>query len=141
MPLRLVAGLAALALTGAAAAADGFDDRFLTCRAIGDPAARLACFDALPSPRPEFLAEFRGAGSKVTPAFDITSAALLSFTSDDAIFVAYLLDAQGAVVQNLHLGGATSGNFLIREPGRYSLQINASGGWHVELQASGGDQP
>lgn len=47
----------------------------------------------------------------------------------DAIFVVYLLDGTGAVVENLHQAGAGEGCFLTPHPGRYSLQINASRGW------------
>ncbi|WP_290686443.1 MULTISPECIES: hypothetical protein [unclassified Haematobacter] len=47
----------------------------------------------------------------------------------DAIFVIYLLDGTGAVVENLHQAGAGVGCFLTPHPGRYSLQINASRGW------------
>ncbi|MDQ1901498.1 hypothetical protein RAH32_13695 [Paracoccus sp. WLY502] len=59
---------------------------------------------------------------------------MLGFASDDAILVACLLDdATGAVVQNLDPGGAGTGHFLIETPGTCRVQVDASGGWRIQL--------
>ncbi len=103
------------------------------CRALSDDGARLACYDALPVPG---MAAFSGKGSGMAGPFTVTRPQMLGFQSDDAILVAYLLDdATGAVVQNLHHGGAGMGHFLIETPGTYRVQVNASGGWRIELSA------
>lgn len=123
MPGRLVI-LAALAVSVAHA-------DLPACRALPDDGARLACYDALPLPA---AMAFSGNGSGMAGPFTITAPRMLGFASDDAILVAYLLDdATGAVVQNLHHGGAGAGRFLIEAPGTYRVQVNASGGWRIEL--------
>lgn len=119
----------ALALTaGPAMALD-----LTACRTRSDPADRLACYDALAGRLP--AVEYRGAGNRVLPPFDITGPTRLVFESSDAIMVVYLLDDSGAVIQNLHQAGAGSGAFLIDAPGRYGLQVNASGGWVIRLES------
>lgn len=128
MPRRLVTGRLVI-LPGFLATAAHAD--LPACRALTDPAARLACYDALPlSP----TTAFQGQGSGMAGPFTITGPQTLEFESDDAILVAYLLDdATGSVVKNLHHGGAGAGHFLIEAPGRYRVQINASGGWRIRL--------
>lgn len=108
-------------------------DDLAACRALSNPAERLACYDALPLPG---ATAFQGKGSGMAGPFTITSPRMLEFESDDAILVAYLLDdATGSVVQNLHHGGAGAGHFLVERPGTYRLQVNASGGWRIRLSA------
>lgn len=102
------------------------------CRALPDAAARLACYDAL-SVRADL--ELEGKGSAVTGLFSVTEPRRLLFESDDAIMVLYLLNEAGAVVQNLHRAGAGFGQHLIEEPGTYRVQINATGGWFLRLEA------
>lgn len=104
------------------------------CRALSqDDGARLRCYDALDMRAPAF--HLAGHGSALSPPFEVEAHGRLVFESTDVIFVAYLLDAQGRVVQNLHHGGAGTGMFEIAAPGRYQVQINASGGWRVWLEA------
>ncbi len=135
MPVRLViAGYVLLATFAGAASGAPFAKAFQNCRSVEDEDTRLACFDALPAPDAEPELRFSGAGSGQTPFFQVRTRTRLVFSSDDAIFVAYLLDRHGAVVQNLHQAGAGDGEFVIDRPGRYRLQVNASGGWRVELQ-------
>ncbi len=132
MSVRLVI----LSLTGAVAifplTAAAFGSSFAACRAMQEDTARLACYDALPMPRTD-TAEFRGAGNGMAGPFDVTGPQMMRFRSDDAIFVAYLLDENGQVVQNLHHGGAGEGAFLIERPGTYRVQVNATGGWAITL--------
>lgn len=101
------------------------------CRTIPAPNDRLACYDALVTPEP--LARFSGKGSAVTAAFTLPAPARLNFASQDVVMVIYLLDDKGAVVQNLHRAGAGEGSFLIRKPGTYSIQVNATGSWQIEI--------
>ncbi len=125
MPGRLV--ILAAWLVGAAQA------DLPACRGLCDPAAQLACYDALPLAP---ATAFQGKGSGMAGPFTVTEPQMLGFESDDAILVAYLLDdATGAVVQNLHHGGAGTGHFLIDTPGTYRVQVNASGGWRIRLSA------
>lgn len=108
-------------------------DSLRACRGIAGASARLACYDALAPGGPEHA--FRGAGSAELPRFTITGPRLLRFTSDDAVMVLYLLNARGEVVKNLHRAGAGEGAFLIETPGEYSLQVNATGGWTIRVDA------
>ena len=59
----------------------------------------------------------------------------LRYRSQGVIFVLYVLNERGEVLQNLHLGGAGDGDYLIAEPGRYSLQIDGSARWQIWLEA------
>ncbi|MFT3689827.1 hypothetical protein [Paenirhodobacter sp.] len=132
MPVQLVI-LAALGLILAGPArAQALPEALKSCRAVEDTAARLDCYDTLVGALPEI--EFRGHGNTILPPFTARAGQMLRFDNSDAIFVAYLLDARGTVVQNLHQGGAGSGSFAIPAAGRYRLQINASGGWRVWLE-------
>lgn len=137
MPVQLVKrrniALALLLVQAAPAGAQDLTAGLMACRSHSGAAARLACYDALPLQA--VIRRFQGAGSQVTPSFDITAPTLLQFESMDAIMVIYLLDASGEVVQNLHQAGAGTGSFLMAQPGRYRLQINASGGWRISLEA------
>lgn len=102
------------------------------CRALSDDGARLACYDALPVPG---AVSFSGKGSGMAGPFTMSQPQMLGFESDDAVLVAYLLhDVTGAVVQNLHQGGAGMGHLLPdRDGGIYRVQVNASGGWRIQL--------
>lgn len=94
-------------------------------------ARRLACYDALKAPATGDL--FRGKGSGITPEFTVETPRLMRFDSADVIMVVYLLDEDGAVVQNLHRAGAGGGEHVIARPGRYHVQVNASGAWTVNI--------
>lgn len=130
MSLRLVVPFA-LALLPFGAGAGNLAVEFAKCRKKTEPDQRLLCYDNI---HHRMVGEvFQGKGSALTPEFNVTSPRLLSFESDDVVMVVYLLDEEGEVVRNLHRGGAGSGVHLIRTPGRYHLQINATGGWSVTL--------
>ncbi|MFC3569122.1 hypothetical protein [Paracoccus simplex] len=135
MPRGLVILAAATVLAGTPA--PGFDlaAALGACRAEADGTRRLACYDRLAARKP--AVEHRGAGNRVLPRFDLNGPTRLVFESMDAIMVVYLLDASGAVIQNLHQAGAGSGSFLIQGPGRYGIQVNASGGWLIRLEDPG----
>lgn len=136
MPGRLVTHgavcLIPLLLSAGIAAAQDQAADLLRCRAKTDAAMRLECYDALASRASATV--HRGAGSGIIPQFELGGPTRLVFESSDAIMVVYLLDETGAVIQNLHQAGAGSGSFMIDKPGRYSIQVNASGGWLVRLE-------
>jgi hypothetical protein len=131
MPGQLVAIVASLA--AASALAGDLAAGLRACRSESEAGPRLACYDAL-SAKPPIL-ELSGAGSAVTPVFAVAEPSLLRFESRDAIMVAYLLGPKGEVVQNLHHGGAGEGSFLIERAGAYRVQVNASGGWRIRVEA------
>ena len=138
MPRQLVMALGVAALagprTGALAGPAGARDlgqSVARCQAIASDSQRLACFDALAAPGA--IASFSGKGSGISQPFQIDAPARLNFSSQDVVMVIYLLDAAGAVVQNLHRAGAGDGTFLIRQPGRYSVQVNATGLWQIQI--------
>lgn len=129
MPRGLV--IAALLLAGPAAARD-LAAGLAECRALGDDPARLACFDRLATPGN--LREFTGSGNRILPPFRVDAPARMTFTNLDVVLVIYLLDERGEVVQNFHQPGAGQGAFLIRRPGIYGLQVNATGGWRIQVE-------
>ncbi|MFY9294409.1 MAG: hypothetical protein WAP03_27540 [Methylorubrum rhodinum] len=104
---------------------------FARCRAVEEEHARLACYDRLAlqlaPPR------FQGRLTLQTEPFEIGAPTLLRYESDGPIFVMYLKDAAGGIVQNLHIGGGGGASFLIERPGTYSLHINGSETWRIWL--------
>lgn len=131
MPRRLVSAALLACLPGIATASD-LAEGLRACRSLTTAAARLACYEALPAGAATLT--FSGHGSRITPGFQIDQPQRLRFENTDAVMVIYLLDAAGAVVQNLHQGGVGTGAFLIDEPGQYRVQINATGGWRIWLE-------
>lgn len=136
------AGLVALSLVAAASAAasdaaseNGVRAAFAKCRVLEDDRERVRCYDKLATllspPR------YQGRLTAQTEPFEITAPTLLRFESDGPIFVMYLKDAQGGIVQNLHIGGGGMATFLIEKPGTYSLQISGSETWRVWLDPAG----
>lgn len=130
---RLVTVLLAAIWPMAVAASDDLDADIGRCRTVADPVSRLACYDALADGLGAIT--FSGAGSYVTPAFQAHKGNRLFFENMDAVLVIYLLDADGAVVQNLHKGGAGSGSFVFETDGTFSIQIDATGRWKLRIDA------
>lgn len=101
------------------------------CRAVLADDDRLACYDTLArrivSPR------FEGRRNAVTEPFTIEQPHILRFYSEGVIFVLYVKDAAGNVIQNLHIGGGGEDSYRIEKPGTYSLQINGAEGWRIWL--------
>ncbi len=114
-----------------AAARDG--DGPLSCLSVAEKEARLSCYDRevrkLVAPR------FSGRLNKTTEPFDVERPTLLRYQSDGAIFILYLKSADGAVVQNLHIGGGGEATYLIEKPGTYFLDVNGSESWRIWLEA------
>ena len=130
MPRRLVSTAFCL-VAPFATMAQQLPEALAACRGIAENDQRLACYDAIPDGQNDLV--FSGSGSAVTPFFDVEDSRKMQFESQDVIMVLYLLDEQGQVVQNLHLGGASRSTYQIDVPGRYQLQVNASGGWRITL--------
>lgn len=106
-------------------------ETLLGCRAIGPTVERLACYDALA--RKQAPPRFQGSHNAVTEFFTLDHPHRLRFRSDGVIFVLYLMNDRGEVVQNLHIGGAGEDEFLIDKPGVYQLRINGAEGWRIWL--------
>lgn len=102
------------------------------CRNLDDAKARLACFDAaivkLNAPT------FEGRLGLTTEPFQISGPTQLRYQSDGVIFVLYLKDEHGNVLQNLHIGGGGEGTYIIASRGTYALQINGSESWRVWIE-------
>ncbi len=105
---------------------------FARCRAVVAPMARLACYDAmggkLEPPR------FQGSLADETPPFDVDRPTLLRYQSDGPVFVMYLKNGKGDVVQNLHIGGGGEATYRIAKPGIYSLQISGTDTWRIWVE-------
>lgn len=127
--------LAGHALSGGAGSADIAAEQLArdlqSCRAKADSGERLACYDDIAQRNAPPL-YYGKLGFKTKP-FTIDRPHLLRFRSDGVIFVLYLLDEKGDVVQNLHIGGGGEDTYLIEKPGTYSLQIDGSARWKIWL--------
>lgn len=106
--------------------------RMQHCRAMKKDQARLACYDEaavrLTKPR------FQGRLGLQTDKFELNSPHKLIYKSYGVIFVLYLKDADGNVLQNLHVGGGGEGSYSIKSPGTYSLKIHGSAAWAIWLE-------
>ena len=102
-----------------------------SCAAIEQNDKRLACFDALAAASSGV--SFAGFGNGSTDVFEITAPATLEYSSDDVVLIVYLRDDSGRLVQNLHLGGQGKAYYGIETPGRYRLQVDATGGWRMRV--------
>lgn len=115
---------------------DDQDTALTRCRQMVSDAPRLACYDALADGRQ--LArpppKFEGRHNLVTDKFVIDRPTILRFRSLGVIFVMYLKDDKGEVVQNLHIGGVGEDEYLIDTPGTYFLQINGAEEWQIWLE-------
>ncbi len=104
------------------------------CHRMKDVKARLLCFDNLA--RQNAPPRFAGKLGFKTKPFEINEPHILRYRSEGVIFVLYLFDAKGEVVQNLHIGGGGEDSFLIDKPGIYSLQIDGSATWKIWIDPS-----
>lgn len=105
---------------------------FAECKAMEGAEAKLACYERIGqrfSPP-----TFQGRLTLQTEPFDIDRPTLIRFESDGVIFVMYLKDERGDVVQNLHIGGGGASEYLVEKPGRYSLLINGAESWRVWIE-------
>jgi hypothetical protein len=126
--------MAAATLSGASiseAAADDSGAAMAACRSIADTAQRLGCYDAIAAKLS--APKFSGRLTATTERFTITSPHVLRYESDGPIFVMYLKNAAGEVVQNLHIGGGGQDRFVIETPGTYFLTVSGSETWRIWL--------
>lgn len=105
---------------------------FAECKATDGTEARLACYERIGQ---RFSAPtFQGRLTLQTELFEIDRPTLIRFESDGVIFVMYLKDERGDVVQNLHIGGGGASDYLVEKPGKYSLLINGAESWRVWIE-------
>lgn len=123
---------------GQAVEIEGLRRDFQACHAIADAKMRLPCYDAMVTKIEK--PTFEGKLSEELPFFKVDHATMLRYQSDGPIFVMYLKDEKGAIVQNLHIGGGGESTFLITKPGTYNLQVSGTDTWRVwvEPQAAPG---
>ena len=129
-------GLILVAMTAAlipvAAAGTDVVSALQLCRKMADPEARLACFDA--SARRFAPPTLKGRLGHVSEVFSLSGPHILRYRSHGVIFVLYLRDGAGNVLQNLHLGGRGEAEYRIEQPGEYSLKIDGSAAWEIWLE-------
>ncbi len=129
-PARSVLALALCCAAGSGLA-QTVTDTLLACRAVVSIVERLACYDALALKQAP--PRFQGSHNAVTELFTLDRPHRLRFRSDGVIFVLYLMNAAGEVIQNLHIGGAGEDDYLIDKPGAYQLRINGAEAWRIWL--------
>lgn len=102
------------------------------CRKISSDIKRLSCYDQASArfSKPTF----KGRLGMVTTNFDIHLPTNVRYQSHGVIFVLYLRDKDGNVLQNYHLGGRGEDKFLIKQPGQYSLKIHGSAAWKIWIE-------
>ena len=101
------------------------------CRFMKESSKRLSCFDELA--RRFAPPTYKGRLGTVTDNFNLKEPHLLRYRSQGVIFVLYLRDKDGNVLQNFHIGGGGEKEYLIKEPGIYSLKIHGSASWEIWL--------
>lgn len=131
-------GVATLAMMTSYPAADNASEAsrdttkaLAACHGLSDEKDRLKCYDAIAaqvSPP-----KFSGRLTATTERFTITAPHVLRYESDGPIFVMYLKNAAGDVLQNLHIGGGGQDRFVIEQPGTYFLTISGSETWRIWL--------
>jgi hypothetical protein len=103
-----------------------------SCLQLPTDAQRLTCYDRLA--RDNTPPDYAGKLGYTTEPFVIDHPQRVRFRSQGVIFVLYVLDHKGDVVQNLHLGGGGEGSYVIQEAGRYRLQIDGSAHWQIWIE-------
>lgn len=102
------------------------------CRKTSSEDERLSCYDALA--KKNAPPDYSGKHSFKTPTFILSRPHRLRYQSEGVIFVLYLLDDKGNVLQNLHIGGGGEDSFVIKNPGTYALHINGSKTWRIWIE-------
>lgn len=138
----LIVGLAAIPVTDLLAAEDqqvvtpkqmsSIVGELQACRRLEDGPRRLGCYDDMA--RRNAPPSFAGKLGMRTPPFELDRPHLLRFRSEGVIFVLYVFNADGEVIQNLHIGGGGEDSYLIEAAGTYSLQIDGSAEWRIWLE-------
>jgi len=102
------------------------------CYAQTNKGKRLACYDK--AAKKFVKPTYKGRLGMVTEPFVLTAPHRLRYRSHGVIFVLYLRDEKGRVLQNLHIGGGGEDEHLIKKPGTYSLKIHGSTSWEIWLE-------
>lgn len=131
------AALAVSAATASPATADRrFEEdmkrEFSVCRVMTEPGEKIACYDRLVDKLTP--PTFRGRLTLQTDVFEIDRPTRIRFESEGVIFVMYLKNERGEVLQNLHIGGGGEDSFVVDKAGKYSLLINGAEYWSVWLE-------
>lgn len=131
----LAGALSALCAAIASAAVGNGDEEMAAalrqCRLLQTEGERLKCYDAIAVKSSMPL--FSGRLTATTDRFTITAPHVLRYESDGPIFVMYLKNDAGDVLQNLHIGGGGQERYVIEQPGTYFLTISGSETWRVWL--------
>lgn len=107
------------------------------CRGILNADERLSCYDALADGGLRF--HQTGHGGAEFQHIDLAATDTLVFRNRDVVMVVTVLNAAQDVVQNLHIGGASTERFHARTEGAYNLQIDATGNWDLWVEATTAD--
>ena len=136
LPCRLMALALLLAAVPvwAAGKPDGAAAAVAACRAETDGGARLRCYDTIPLTAATGSTQWGGRNN--TDSFEVTTGggAQLLIEHGDAILVGSLKDANGTLLQNLHLAGPGRLAVALVEPGTYTVTISATGAWSARLE-------
>lgn len=125
----LVATLAVLGCAGASGIAE--------CRVVDDASARLACYDRLADQQAASL--FRsGFGNAPALQLNVSEGDILHLRNGDAALVATLMDPDGGVISNLHIGGPGTKTFAFDAMMSATLELSATGAWEVWLVSAEG---
>ena len=150
----VVLGAFAATLPWGALAADPVD--LAACHRLADANARLVCYDqmaladqlgaglagkAAPSGTPvlpEIIASYDGSGAQRTRPFVASGPWVLEYRVARAggVFYVSVEDAKtGSPVEQFSLGaeGTSAASYMPR-PGSYTLKINATGTWHIDIK-------
>lgn len=125
----LVATLAVLGCAGASEIAE--------CRVVDDASARLSCYDRLADQQAASL--FRsGFGNAPALQLNVSEGDVLHLRNGDAALVATLIDPDGGVISNLHIGGPGTETFAFDAMTSATLELSATGVWEVWLVSAEG---
>lgn len=120
----LVATLAVLGCAGASEIGQ--------CRVVEDDLTRLACYDRIADQQAASL--FRsGFGNAPALQLNVAEGDILHLRNGDAALVATLIDPDGGVISNLHIGGPGTKTFAFDAPVAATLELSATGAWEVWL--------
>lgn len=136
----LIVALAFCAIAGASETALANQNRqtakaaeaLQNCFGIKDKDKRLVCYDK--AARQFAPPTYKGRLGVVTKPFKLDKPHKLRYRSYGVIFVLYLRDENGDVLQNLHIGGGGEDEYIIEKPGVYSLKIHGSTTWEIWLE-------
>lgn len=111
----------------------------LECRRVAAPMPRLACYDR--TMEQHFSAAFAGDKNGRTPLFEVTEPVRLRYRNEDVMLVIYLRGEAGQLLGSETQAAPGESYLAIPAPGRYFLEIHASGGWKVWIEPAPSGSP